>query len=81
MITYHGEETVPRHGNLQVWRDLFIRFHMVETELSQSSLCQASLLFELSKFRGLCTFELYGKWLVISWKGTPIISAVTWKFQ
>ncbi|MCD7457918.1 hypothetical protein HAX54_036555 [Datura stramonium] len=68
MITYHREETVPRHGNLKVWRDLFARFHMVETELSHSSLCQASLLFELSKFRGLCTFKLGGKWLVISWK-------------
>ncbi|CAN4120619.1 unnamed protein product [Withania somnifera] len=81
MIAYHGEETVPRHGNLKVWRDLFARFHMVETELSHSSLCQASLLFELSKFRGSCTVELDGKCLVISWKGTPIISASAWKFQ
>lgn len=81
MITYHGEETVPRYGDLKVWRDLFSRFHMVETELSHSSLCQASLLFELPKFRGFCTFELDGKWLVISWKGTPIISASAWKFH
>ncbi|KAJ8530679.1 hypothetical protein K7X08_023560 [Anisodus acutangulus] len=81
MITYHGEETVPRYGNVKVWRDLFARFHMVETELSYSSLCQASLLFELSNFRGLCTFELDGQWLVISWKGTPITSVSAWKFQ
>lgn len=81
MITYHGEETVPRHGNLKVWRDLFAMFHMVETDLSHSSLCQASLLFDRSKLRGLCTFELDGKWLVISWKGTPIISASACKFQ
>ncbi|XP_059286995.1 DELLA protein 1-like [Lycium ferocissimum] len=81
MVTYHGIETVPRFGNLEVWRELFARFHMVETELSHSSLCQASLLFERSKFRGLCTFELDGKWLVISWKGTPFTSASAWKFQ
>ncbi|CAN4091029.1 unnamed protein product [Withania somnifera] len=66
IITYHGEETVPCLGILKVWRVPY-----GGNRLSHSSLCQASLLFELSKFRRLFTLKLDGKWLVISWKGTP----------
>lgn len=81
MITYHGEENVPRHGNLKVWRDLFAKFGMVETDLSHLSLIEASLLFDKSEFRGLCTCELDEKCLVIRWKKTPMICVSAWKFQ
>lgn len=76
-----GEERKIRHVKLDVWRTFFARFAMVETELSKSSLYQASLLLNKIARWSSCTLDMNEKSLVIGWKGTPMHSLSVWKFD
>ncbi|CAN4091397.1 unnamed protein product [Withania somnifera] len=78
-ITCEGDERTFRNVRLEVWRDLFEKFAIKETELSESSLYQANLMAD--KSHGFCTLDMNRKGLIIKWKGTPIVFASAWKFH
>ncbi|KAJ9181812.1 hypothetical protein P3X46_005866 [Hevea brasiliensis] len=75
-----GKEWKSRSAKLDVWRALFARFGMEETELSSSSFCHTNLVAK--KFAGgnSCTLDMDGGSLLIGWKGKPLHSLSTWKF-
>lgn len=81
IVATEGEERKIRHVKLDVWRTFFARFAMVETELSKSSLYQASLLLNKIARWSSCTLDMNEKSLVIGWKGTPMHSLSVWKFD
>ncbi|OIS98569.1 PREDICTED: DELLA protein RGL1-like [Nicotiana attenuata] len=80
MITCEGEDRTCRNVRLQVWRDLFEKFGIKETKLSESSLYHANLMADKSA-HGFCTLDMDGKGLIVKWKETPIIFASAWKFH
>ncbi|KAH0725524.1 hypothetical protein KY284_001389 [Solanum tuberosum] len=79
VITCEGEGRIFRNVRLEVWRALFEKFGIKETELSESSLYQANLMADRSA-HGFCTLDMDGNCLTIKWKGTPIVFASAWKF-
>ncbi|KAJ4722033.1 DELLA protein [Melia azedarach] len=80
MVAAEGEERKTRHVKLDVWKAFFARYGMDETELSMSSLYQASLLAKKFACGSSCTMDLNGKSLIVGWKGTPVHSVSVWKF-
>ncbi|MCD7464217.1 hypothetical protein HAX54_052308 [Datura stramonium] len=81
IIAVEGEERTIRHVSIDLWREYFKRFGMVEMKMSNSSLYQAKTMVE--KFSGGNSFmlEMNENFLVIGWKGTPLNSLSAWKFQ
>lgn len=80
IVASEGEERRIRHVKLDVWRSFFARFGMIETELSTSSLYQASLVLKKFACGSFCTLDMNEKSLLIGWKGTPVHSLSVWKF-
>ncbi|KAL8522710.1 hypothetical protein ACS0TY_012881 [Phlomoides rotata] len=80
-VAAEGKERVARNVKLEVWREYFRRFGMVEMELSESSKYQASLVVNRFGKGKSCDLEWDGKGLVVGWKGTPLQSLTAWKFS
>ncbi|KAK6937277.1 Transcription factor GRAS [Dillenia turbinata] len=80
IIGSEGEERITRSVKMDVWRAFFARYGMVELELSESCLYQASLLVKQFACGGSCTLDKNGQSLLVGWKGTPIHSVSAWKF-
>eukprot|EP00257_Ricinus_communis_P025717 XP_025013131.1 DELLA protein RGL1 [Ricinus communis] len=80
IVASEGEERRIRHVKIDVWRSFFARFGMIQTELSTSSLYQASLVLKKFPCGSSCTLDVNEKSLNISWKATPISSLSVWKF-
>ncbi|KAM1150944.1 hypothetical protein ACFX2B_031053 [Malus domestica] len=80
IVVAEGSERVVRSVKIEVWRAFFARFRMVEINLSNAALFQASLV---SKKYGspACTHDRNGNCLTVGWKGTPIHSLSAWKFS
>lgn len=81
IITKEGEERIHRHQRIKHWRDLFARFNIVEEELSESSLYQASMVLKRSSRWSSFTLNMDGKCLLMGWKGIPALSLSAWKFR
>ncbi|XP_041003637.1 DELLA protein RGL1-like [Juglans microcarpa x Juglans regia] len=80
IVAAEGEERKIRHVKIDVWRAFFARYGMVETELSRSSLYQATMLVKKFHCEKSFTLDMNGKCLITVWKGTPICSLSAWKF-
>lgn len=80
IVAAEGEERTVRQVNISVWRKFFVRFGMMEQQLSMSSLYQASLVVKNFARWSSCTLSMDGKSLIIGWKGTPVQSLSAWKF-
>ncbi|KAM1042346.1 hypothetical protein ACFX13_032136 [Malus domestica] len=80
IVVAEGSERVARSVKMEAWRAFFARFRMVEINLSNAALFQASLA---AKKYGSppCTLDRNGKCLTVGWKGTPIHSLSAWKFS
>ncbi|KAA8527381.1 hypothetical protein F0562_034904 [Nyssa sinensis] len=74
-----GERTI-QHAKINHWRTLFAQQGMMETQLSTSSLYQASLVVKNFSCGKSCTLDMDGKCLIMGWKGTPMFSLSAWKF-
>ncbi|KAI3774768.1 hypothetical protein L1987_49330 [Smallanthus sonchifolius] len=81
IVAYEGDKRVSRSVNINTWRLFFTRFEMVEIELSESCLYQANLVLQQFSCASSCTLESNGKCLIVGWKGTPLHSLSTWKFD
>ncbi|XP_057809709.1 DELLA protein GAI1-like [Salvia miltiorrhiza] len=66
---------------IDFWRECFAGFGIVETELSQPSMCQASLMMKASPSWSCCTLKMNGKSMLLGWNGIPIQFVSAWKFQ
>lgn len=81
-IATEGEERITRSVKIDVWRSYFARFQMVEVEIPKSSFHQAEMVlkkeFSCARF---CTINNDDKCFIIGWKGTPMFSLSTWKFE
>ncbi|KAG6431386.1 hypothetical protein SASPL_109465 [Salvia splendens] len=62
-------------------RKYFVKFGLVETELSQPSMHQARLMVKGSPSWSYCTLKMNGKSMIIGWNGIPIQFVSAWKFQ
>lgn len=78
IVAAEGEERVVRNVKLEVWKEFFRRFGMVEVGFSESSIYQANLV--ANEFDG-CTVDYSNTCLFIGWKDTPILSLSAWKFR
>lgn len=81
VVSAEGEERTIRHVKINVWREFFARFGMVEVELSMSSMYQANLLLKNFACGNSCTLDVDGKALIVGWKGTPTNSLSAWIFE
>lgn len=81
IVAMEGTERVARSVKMDVWREFFARFNMVEIGFSESALYQASLVCKQFEFGSLCSLDNNGKSLIIGWKGTPLHSVSAWKFS
>ncbi|XP_004487762.1 scarecrow-like protein 18 [Cicer arietinum] len=79
-VAEEGAERKSRNVKIDVWRNFFTRFGMVEKELSMMCLYQAELVAKRYACGNSCTFDMNGHCLLVGWKGTPIASASVWKF-
>nr|GEX71829.1 hypothetical protein [Tanacetum cinerariifolium] len=80
IVAADGDERTIRHIGVDVWRSFFVRFGMVEIELSSDRLFEEKLFdsnFDCGKF---CTVRVNGGCLLIDWKDVPIFSVSAWKF-
>ncbi|KAK6138799.1 hypothetical protein DH2020_027463 [Rehmannia glutinosa] len=75
------EEGFKRCRKIDFWREYFARFGIVETELSQASMYQASLLIRESCRWKLCSLSMNGKCMLLGWNGIPLRSLSAWKFS
>ncbi|XP_047948749.1 DELLA protein RGL1-like [Salvia hispanica] len=66
---------------IDVWREYFAEFGLVETELSQPSLHQARLMVKGSPSWSSCMLKMNGKSMIIGWNGIPIRFVSAWKFS
>ncbi|XP_059630179.1 DELLA protein RGL2-like [Cornus florida] len=80
IVAAEGKERNIRHVKINVWRAFFVRFGIIETELSTSSLYQAKLVVKNLNCGNSCTLDMDGKCLIMGWKGTPLSSISAWKF-
>lgn len=78
LVATEGEERKIRHVRMSVWRAFFERLGFRETELSMSSVYQASLLPKNFASGNSFTFDQDGKSLIIGWKGKPLSSLSAW---
>ncbi|XP_068309927.1 DELLA protein RGL1-like [Pyrus communis] len=68
IVVAEGSERVVRSVKMEVWRAFFERFRMVEINLSNVALFQASLVAK--KYGSpACTLDRNGKCLTVGWKG------------
>ncbi|CDP09690.1 unnamed protein product [Coffea canephora] len=81
MVGSEGDKRCTRNVMIDVWREFFTRYGMVEVELSHSSLQQANMILKKFHKASSCNLINAGKGIVIGWKGTPIHSLTTWKFM
>ncbi|XP_051126005.1 DELLA protein RGL1-like [Andrographis paniculata] len=81
ILAAEGKERKVRHVNINVWRAFFVRFGLVEVELSLSALDQVTVVLQGFSSRSSCTVQLDGKSLIMGWKGTPLTSLSVWKFK
>lgn len=81
IIAMEGIERVVRSVKIEVWRAFLERYGMMEMNLSDSSLYQASLMAKRFGNGNSCTVEKNEKCLIIGWKDTPIKSLSAWKFH
>ena len=81
-IATEGEERITRSVKIDVWRSYFSRFQMLEVQVPKSSFHLAEMVLEMEfSCARFCTLSNDGKCLMIRWKGTPMFSLSTWKFQ
>ncbi|XP_030543227.1 DELLA protein RGL1-like [Rhodamnia argentea] len=80
IVSTEGHERVTRNVKIEVWRAFFARYRMVELELSEASLYQATLVTKQFACERFCTLNRDGNCLLVGWKGTPILSLSAWKF-
>ncbi|KAI3469298.1 hypothetical protein Pfo_025961 [Paulownia fortunei] len=80
-VISEGDESFNQHRKIDFWREYFGSFGIVETELSQSSMYQASLLICESPCWSSCTLSMDGKCMLLGWNGIPLRSVSAWKFQ
>ncbi|WCJ23331.1 Protein SCARECROW [Euphorbia peplus] len=81
ILSANGEERHIQHVKLDVWREFFARFGMVETQVSESSLLHAKMMAGKFSCGNACSLKLDEKSLFIGWEGTPLISVSAWKFN
>ncbi|XP_020086569.1 DELLA protein RGL1-like isoform X1 [Ananas comosus] len=81
IVAAEGSERVIRQVGIDVWRLFFARYGLVEAELNQWSVYQASLLVKHFACGESYSFEVNGKALLVGWKGTPLHFISAWKFQ
>ncbi|KAI3414404.1 GRAS domain-containing protein [Psidium guajava] len=81
IISTEGHERFTRNVKIEVWRAFFARYRMVELELSEASLYQATLITKQFACERFCTLDRDGNSLLVGWKGTPILSFSAWKFR
>lgn len=81
IIAAEEEKRKFRIVGINVWRDIFTKFGMAETELSKLSLNHADSVLKMFDCRDSCTFGLNGNSLIVGWKDIPIFSLSAWKFQ
>ncbi|XP_051129291.1 DELLA protein RGL1-like [Andrographis paniculata] len=80
IVVAEDEERTHRHEKIAFWRRLFSEFDIVEVELSDSSLYQASLLIKGNQdWKDSCTLKMDRESLIVEWKGTSIQSISAWK--
>ncbi|KAL0457484.1 UNVERIFIED_CONTAM: hypothetical protein Slati_1087600 [Sesamum latifolium] len=70
-----------RSRKINFWREYFAKFSIVEMELSQPSMDQASLLVRESPCWKSCTLGMNGKCMLLGWNEIPLRSVSAWKFQ
>nr|XP_043626005.1 scarecrow-like protein 18 [Erigeron canadensis] len=80
IVACEGAERNTRNVSIDTWRSFFVRFGMVEMDLSDSCVYQANLVLQQFSCGSCCTLENNGKGLIVGWKGTPVHSLSTWKF-
>ncbi|CAI9286785.1 unnamed protein product [Lactuca saligna] len=80
LVTAKEGEVMSRSVKLDTWRSFFARFGMVEIELSDSCIYQAKLVLQQFSCVSSCMLENNDKFLIVGWKGTPLVSLSTWKF-
>eukprot|EP00257_Ricinus_communis_P005223 XP_002519210.2 DELLA protein GAI1 [Ricinus communis] len=81
IIAAKDEERIFEHMKMDEWRDYFIRFGMVETQVSMSSFYQAELMLKNFASGKSCLLVRNGKCLMTGWKETPLLSLSAWNFQ
>ncbi|WCJ23336.1 DELLA protein GAIP [Euphorbia peplus] len=81
IVSTEGKDRDVRNVKMNVWRSFFALFDMGEKELSESSLYQAKLALEKFASGRFCTLGMNEKSLIFGWKGTPILSLSSWKFN
>lgn len=80
-VANEGEERRSRIVGINVWRAFFVKFGMVEKELSALAIDHANLVLNMFDCRDSCTLSLNGKSLIVHWKETPMCSLSAWKFH
>lgn len=82
IVAAEGQERVVRHVGISVWRQFFARFGLMEADLNEHSMYQASLLLKQYPNGGdSCTLKKDGKSLLTGWKGSPLQFVSAWKFK
>ncbi|KAL2510481.1 DELLA protein RGL1 [Abeliophyllum distichum] len=81
IVAAEGYERVTRSVPISVWRAFFARFGLVELELSTASVYQACLIVEQFSCGKSCTLDTNSKCILVGWKGTPLYSISSWKFN
>ncbi|CAN0855454.1 DELLA protein RGL2 [Linum grandiflorum] len=81
VVAVEGDERFTRNMKADVWRVYFKRVGMVEAAMSQSSLYQAELVAKKVPCWSQCAVSTDEKSLIVSWKGTPILSVTAWRFS
>ncbi|KAL2229687.1 DELLA protein RGL1-like [Sesamum indicum] len=70
-----------RCRKINFWREYFAKFGIVEMELSQPSMDQASFLVRESPCWKSCTLSMNGKCMLLGWNEIPLRSVSAWKFH
>ncbi|GJT69684.1 retrovirus-related pol polyprotein from transposon TNT 1-94 [Tanacetum coccineum] len=81
IVAADGDERTIRHIGFDVWRSFFVRFGMVEIELSSDTLFEAKLFDSNFDCGNSCTVRADGGSLLIEWKDVPVFSVSAWKFS
>lgn len=68
------------HRRIDFWREYFSRFGILETEMSEASLCQAQLMIGERACWSSCSLGMNGKSMILCWKGIPLRFVSAWKF-
>ncbi|XP_027164750.1 scarecrow-like protein 3 [Coffea eugenioides] len=81
IVIAEGIEWIQRYEKISVWRALFGKFGIVETDMSRPPPDQEILFLRSSDRLTSCTVELDGKCLLLGWKGSAIQSVSAWKIK